>query len=156
MPARFRVEWTYAASGDLTEIQYIARDSPANADRVYRRIRRHASTLKKFPGRGRAVPELAYLEILSYRELSVAPYRIIYKIDKPSPSHGIRQLPLPFLARRIKLHTFGRKPIQPPPRSISRHNVIASGRFPEFRSDRAKRCRISGTHSVADCISNSL
>ena len=82
MASRFRVEWTDAATSDLAEIiKYIARDSAANATKTYRRIRQRARTLKTFPGRGHIVPELANLEILSYRELSVPPYRIIYRMD---------------------------------------------------------------------------
>ena len=81
MASRFRVEWTEAASADLTGIVgYIAKDSPANAAKVYQRIRKRAIMLRTLPGRGHPVPELVQLEILSYRELSVPPYRIIYRI----------------------------------------------------------------------------
>jgi len=83
MPARFRVEWTESASTDFAEIvRYIARDSPANARQVHLRIRKHVKTLTRFPGRGHTVPELINLQLLSYREISVPPFRIIYRIDK--------------------------------------------------------------------------
>ena len=85
MPSRFRVEWTEAASADLEDIIiFIARDSPLNAARVYQRLRKRAATLRSLPDRGHVVPELADLEILTYLELSVPPYRIIYRIQKPS------------------------------------------------------------------------
>ena len=82
--SRFRVEWTEAASGDLADIiRYIARESPLNALKVYKRLRKRAETLRTLPGRGRLIPELADLEISAYLELSVPPYRVIYRIEKP-------------------------------------------------------------------------
>ena len=83
MPSRFSVEWTEAASGDLAEIiMFIARHSPSDAVKVYRRIRKRADTLRRFPGRGYVVPELASLDVVYFRELLVLPYRIVYRIDK--------------------------------------------------------------------------
>ena len=43
---------------------------------------RSARTLRTLPARGRVVPELADLEITAYLELSVPPYRIIYRTEK--------------------------------------------------------------------------
>ncbi len=84
MASTFRVEWTEAASSDLENIvRFIARDSPLNATKLYKRVRSRAKTLRTFPARGRVVPELAELEITAYLEISVPPYRIIYRIDKP-------------------------------------------------------------------------
>lgn len=83
MASRFRVEWTKSAGADLEQIiSFIARDSPLNALKVYQRIRKQAKTLQRFPSRGRVVPELAELEVMIYRELSVPPYRILYRIEK--------------------------------------------------------------------------
>ena len=83
MPSRFSVEWTEGASRDLAEIiTYIARDSPSDARRVYQRIRKRADTLRRFPGKGHVVPELASLNVVHCRELLVLPYRIVYRIDK--------------------------------------------------------------------------
>jgi plasmid stabilization system protein ParE len=83
VPSRFSVEWTEAASRDLAEIiMFIARDSPSDAVKVYRRIRKRADTLRRFPGRGHVVPELASLDVVYFRELLVLPYRIVYRIDK--------------------------------------------------------------------------
>ena len=85
MASRFRVEWTEAASSDLEDIiRFIARDSPLNATNLYKRLRKRAETLRTLPARGRVVPELADLEITTYLELSVPPYRIIYQIEKPN------------------------------------------------------------------------
>src|SRR5438045_1749774 len=83
MPRRFRVEWTATAATDLEQIiAFIARESPLNAAQVYRRIRKRANTLRGFPERGHLVPELEQLEITSYREISIAPYRILYRIQE--------------------------------------------------------------------------
>ena len=83
MASRFRVEWTEAASSDLEDIiRFIARDSPLNATKLYKRLRKRAETLRTLPARGRVVPELADLEITAYLELSVLPYRIIYRIEE--------------------------------------------------------------------------
>jgi toxin ParE1/3/4 len=83
MAARFRVEWTEGASADLaTIIRFIAKDSAATATKVYQRIRKRASTLRTFPERGHLVPELAELDVINYRELSIPPYRIVYRIEK--------------------------------------------------------------------------
>ena len=85
MASRFRVEWTEAATKDFEEIiSFIARDSPLNAAKIYRRIRKRANSLRLFPGRGHTVPELADLDVLNYYELSVPPYRIIYRVEKPT------------------------------------------------------------------------
>ena len=84
MASRFRIEWTEAASSDLEYIiRFIARDSPLNAAKLYKRLRTRAQTLRNLPARGRVVPELANLEITAYLELSVPPYRLIYRIEKP-------------------------------------------------------------------------
>lgn len=84
MASRFRVEWAEGASADLADIiRFIAMDSPINAMKVYRRIRKQANALRTLPDRGHLVPELADLGVSAYRELSVPPYRIIYRIEKP-------------------------------------------------------------------------
>ena len=83
MASRFRVEWTEAASSDLEDIiRFIARDSPLNATKLYKRLRKRAETLRTLPARGRVVPELADLEITAYLERSVPPYRIICRIEE--------------------------------------------------------------------------
>ena len=83
MPSRFRVEWTEAASKDFEDIiTFIARDSPPSATKAYKRIRKRADSLRLFPGRGHIVPELVDLNILNYFELSIRPYRIIFRMDK--------------------------------------------------------------------------
>ncbi len=78
----FSVVWTKAAETDLECIvDFIADDSLDAALAVFARIRERAATLDNFPGKGRVVPELHQHGIVQYRELIVAPWRIMYRID---------------------------------------------------------------------------
>lgn len=81
-PAGYKVHWARVAEDDLKNILlYIAADSPANAVTIFGKIREKASSLTQFPERGRTVPELQDQGIFLYRELIVAPWRIIYRIS---------------------------------------------------------------------------
>ena len=67
---RYKVIWTEAAVTDLEDLaRYIARDSPANARRVMKRLHGRAESLQDFPERGRLVPELLDLGLRAWREL---------------------------------------------------------------------------------------
>ncbi|MBN1363441.1 MAG: type II toxin-antitoxin system RelE/ParE family toxin [Syntrophaceae bacterium] len=82
MNKKYTVEWAAVAESDLQRIiDYIATDSPGNALQVFKRIRQKTSNLYTFPERGRIVPELQGQGINIYRELIVAPWRIIYRIS---------------------------------------------------------------------------
>jgi toxin ParE1/3/4 len=77
------VRWSETSENDLKGIiHYIAEDSPSRANDVFRDIKSKASTLRSFPQRGRIVPELEDQGITQYRELIVAPWRIIYRISE--------------------------------------------------------------------------
>ena len=81
MADEFEVFWTQAAVRDLEDIvSYIAWDSPTNAKRVLRRLRRQGESLTHLPLRGRVVPELGELGIGTWRELVVPPHRLIYRV----------------------------------------------------------------------------
>jgi mRNA-degrading endonuclease RelE of RelBE toxin-antitoxin system len=41
-----------------------------------------SESLRKLPDRGRIPPELERVSILSFREIQVKPYRIIYQVNK--------------------------------------------------------------------------
>ncbi len=78
----FLVLWTKVAETDLEYIvDFIADDSLDAAFAVFSRIRERAATLDNFPQKGRVVPELHQHGITQYRELIVAPWRIMYRID---------------------------------------------------------------------------
>ena len=85
MKRAYRVIWAAAAYDDLLGIiEYIARDSPANAGKVLKTIKNRAATLHLSPQRGRLVPELQEQGIAQYRELVIAPWRLIYRIADAS------------------------------------------------------------------------
>lgn len=78
----FTVQWAASAESDLTSIiDYIAGDDPQKALVVLQRIRKTASALNRFPARGRIVPELLEQGVELYRELIIAPWRVLYRIS---------------------------------------------------------------------------
>jgi addiction module RelE/StbE family toxin len=82
MNKKYQVTWAAVAQNDLKQIiEYIAVDSPGNAQQILRKIRHKASDLYTAPERGRIMPELKDQGIQTYRELVVAPWRIIYRIS---------------------------------------------------------------------------
>jgi addiction module RelE/StbE family toxin len=81
MNKKYKVAWTAVAEMDLKQIiDYIATDSPGNALQVLKKIRQKASSLYTVPERGKIVPELQDQGIQTYRELTVPPWRIVYRI----------------------------------------------------------------------------
>jgi plasmid stabilization system protein ParE len=82
MNKKYKVVWAAVAEIDLKQIiDHIAVDSPGNALQILKKIRQKASSLYAFPERGRIVPELQGQGIHIYRELIVAPWRIVYRIS---------------------------------------------------------------------------
>jgi toxin ParE1/3/4 len=72
-----QVVWTEPALADLQEIHdYIAEDSPRNAEAMVLQLQAAVLRLADFPLSGRAVPELVPSE---YREVISGSYRIIYR-----------------------------------------------------------------------------
>lgn len=83
MNSKYNVIWASVAEKDLINIiEYIAEDSPQNAKKILAKIRKHASDLYTMPERGRIVPELYAQGILSYRELIIEPWRLIYRMSE--------------------------------------------------------------------------
>ena len=81
MPDR-RALWSDAARLDLQEIlSFVAFDSPENARKILERLERRCSNLARFPERGRLVPQLKAVDVLTYRELIEIPWRIIYRFE---------------------------------------------------------------------------
>lgn len=82
MTKKYEVIWSNIAENDLKNIvEYIADDSPPNALKIFKSIKKKASSLYTFPERGRIVPELRDQGILQYRELVMSPWRILYRIS---------------------------------------------------------------------------
>jgi plasmid stabilization system protein ParE len=82
MRKKYTIVWANPAKLDLFEIiEFIAADSPANAQKIKKRIQGKTADLYMNPQRGRAVPELAKQGITVFRELIISPWRVIYKIQ---------------------------------------------------------------------------
>jgi len=78
---KLRVLWSEVAENDLKGIMaYIALDNPIQALKKLDEIKKKACGLYAFPEKGHVVPELRGYGILTYRELIVPPWRIIYRM----------------------------------------------------------------------------
>ncbi len=76
------VVWSDPARLDvLSIVDYIASDSPLDAERVLDRLEARAATLNQSPECGRVVPELKWEGITTIRELIERPWRIVYEFD---------------------------------------------------------------------------
>lgn len=85
MNKKYNVEWAAVAENDLKAvIDYIAAENPDNVLHVLGKIRQKAAGLYSLPERGRIVPELQEQGINIYRELIIAPWRIIYRVSDVS------------------------------------------------------------------------
>lgn len=83
MKRAFEVVWSEVARSDLTRIvDYISRENPATAAVILGKIKDRASSLYFLPYKGRIVPEFMEQGLGEYRELIVAPWRIIFRIEK--------------------------------------------------------------------------
>jgi len=79
----YEIVWAHIAENDLKEIiDYIAIDSPANALKIFKKIKNKASSLYSMPERCRIVTELKDQGIMQYRELIVSPWRIMFRITE--------------------------------------------------------------------------
>ena len=79
---KFGVEWAQPAGKDLENIiDYISQDNVDTAIAIFGKIRSRCIALNQFPDRGRIVPELKAYGILSYRELVISPWRVIYRVS---------------------------------------------------------------------------
>ena len=82
MNKKYQVAWAAIAQHDLKQIiDYIAIDSPGNALQILKKNKQKVSALYTLPDRGRIVPELKEQGIHTYRELIIAPWRVIYRIS---------------------------------------------------------------------------
>jgi toxin ParE1/3/4 len=79
------IHWTERAQDDLAAIHaFIEADSIHYAAATVRRLLSAVDRLQDFPHSGRAVPEFSDPEI---REVTVRPYRIVYRIVSSSEIH---------------------------------------------------------------------
>ena len=77
------IKWTVSAQIDLEEIaEYIARDSNKIALEKINQIQAEVNGLRRFAKQGRVIPELEQIGVLTYRELILHPWRIMYRAEK--------------------------------------------------------------------------
>ncbi len=85
MKRKYDIVWAETAENDLRGIiEYIAKDSPSQAIKIFRKITRAASLLYHLPNRGRIIPGLQEQGVVQYRELLVSPWRVMYRISGKS------------------------------------------------------------------------
>jgi len=83
MKKSYDVQWSETSENDLLSIvDYIARENPYKAYEIFEEIKKRALSLRTFPDRGRIVPELLDQGITLYRELIIAPWRIMYRVSE--------------------------------------------------------------------------
>lgn len=77
-----RVELVVDAEEDLFDIcRYVAeQDSPGAAALLLDRLEAACNSLTELPSRGHVPPELEHIGVSAYREIDLAPHRIIYRI----------------------------------------------------------------------------
>ena len=82
MDKKYFVKWTAPARDDLDEIiDYIAKTNISYAVKTLNKIEADVKKLDRFPGRYRIVPELEKYGYLTYREIVVDYWKVIYKIE---------------------------------------------------------------------------
>lgn len=75
--------WTPVAQKDLESVvDYISRENKRIALKVFHSIRKRTSFLYQYPQRGRFIPELSHIPGLSFRELVISPWRLVYRTRK--------------------------------------------------------------------------
>jgi toxin ParE1/3/4 len=80
----WKVAFTRRADGDILDIfAFIAeRDGPDTAETILEKFIQARDSLRELPDRGRIPPELERVNIRSFREIQIAPYRIVYQVNK--------------------------------------------------------------------------
>ncbi|MDI3536974.1 MAG: type II toxin-antitoxin system RelE/ParE family toxin [Eubacteriaceae bacterium] len=78
-----QILWSNQAKVDLAEmIEYIAVEDQALALKILKKIEGKVIRLEQFPESGRFVPELEAFNIVTYREIIISPWRIIYRLEE--------------------------------------------------------------------------
>ncbi|HEX4384457.1 MAG TPA: type II toxin-antitoxin system RelE/ParE family toxin, partial [Myxococcales bacterium] len=75
-----RIRWTRVGLGDLASARdHLLAENPAAAEALLLRVADALAKLNQHPRMGRIVPER---RSLGYREVMVAPYRLVYLVSK--------------------------------------------------------------------------
>jgi len=80
----WKVAFTRRANDDILGIfAFIAeRDGPDVAEAILEKFITARDSLRELSDRGRIPPELERVNIFSYREIQVKPYRVVYQMNK--------------------------------------------------------------------------
>ena len=80
----WKVAFTRRADGDILGIfAFIAeREGPDFAEAILEKFTTARDSLRELPDRGRIPPELERVNIFSFREIQVKPYRVVYQVNK--------------------------------------------------------------------------
>jgi toxin ParE1/3/4 len=78
----YQIELTQGAESDLQVLyDYVAEHrSPEQAEELLDTLLKRIASLERFPERGAIPKELAALGISEFRQLLIAPYRLIYRV----------------------------------------------------------------------------
>ena len=82
--ATWKVSFTHRADCDILHIFTVIaeRDGPERAEVILEKFLQARDSLRALPNRGRIPPELARVNIYSFREIQVTPYRVIYQVNQ--------------------------------------------------------------------------
>jgi len=91
----WRVRFTSPAKQDIKDIfSFIAdRDGSDIADSILARFIQARDSLGELPDRGRIPPEMRHVNVFSYREIQVPPYRVVYQVH-----HAIQEVHIHIVA----------------------------------------------------------
>ena len=82
VPRLYAVEFAAVAERDLQAIvEFITPADPVGALRILEQTESRCAALKQMPERGRVVLELAAFGVHTYRELILAPWRVVYRVS---------------------------------------------------------------------------
>lgn len=84
-PQGWKVDNTLQADADIKKIvRFIMdREGPDMGEHILNMFDEAKKGLETLPGRGRIPPEMERINVFTYRECQIPPYRMIYEISEP-------------------------------------------------------------------------
>jgi toxin ParE1/3/4 len=78
----WKIAFTRQADNDILEIFafIVEREGPDAAEAILEKFITTRDSLRELPDRGRIPPELERLNIFSFREIQIRPYRVVYQM----------------------------------------------------------------------------
>ena len=83
MGDQYRIEWSPAAIVDLEDIfSYVAvQDGVMAAENLHTKLQRRIQSLASYPFRCGLTPELKQIGHRTYRDMSLPPYRVFFRVE---------------------------------------------------------------------------